>query len=351
MFFPITACSSTVTMPPTPVPETSSSEAASNDTSRLATTSPDQAIPCYVIGLADTPERWQPTMAAFAEAGIQAQLWLAVNGRYGQPALRPGERLASRLYHRILGKRPLSSSEIGCFLSHYRLIEHADRVGHTRFAVFEDDLQFFKHLKPVLEEIAKLDDSYALINLLTSFEPGYVQNVMEQDHSGHPLGIRGNLWPGHIRGEDGICVTAAMVLHRRIFKTLLRRLAFMYTAFDLQLFKYSGVLVHFVCPPLGMPKNIVSQISFFPEGSRQRPKSPSPSPLAGNALFRWLHRKIWGWIKYRHVYIWMDPQTIGTHLRSLCRIILTGKWPNQTVTIPTNLPHSKNSQQLPSKHK
>ena len=329
------------------MPETSSSKAVSNDASRLATTSPDQAIPCYVIGLVDTPERWQPTMAAFAEAGIQAQFWPAVDGRYGQPALRPGERLASRLYYRILGVSPLSSREIGCFLSHYRLIKHADRVGHTRFAVFEDDLQFFKHLKPVLEEIAKLDDSYALINLLTSFEPGYVRHVIKQEHSGHPLGIRGNLWPGHIRGEDGICVTAAMVLHRRIFKTLLRRLAFMYTAFDRQLFKYSGILTHFACPPLGIPKNIGSQISSRLEGGRQGARPL----LAGNALFRWLHRKIWSGIKYRHAYIWMDPQTIGTHLHDLCRIILTGKWPKKAAGVPTNLPRSESSQQLPSKHK
>ena len=300
-----------------------------------------------MIGLVDTPERWQPTMAAFAEAGIQAQLWPAVDGRYGQPTLRPGERLASRLRYWILGISPLSGREIGCSLSHYRLIEHADRVGHTRFAVFEDDLQFFKHLKPVLEEIAKLDDSYALINLLVNFEPDYVQDVTAQAHYGHPLGIRGNLWPGHIRGKDGIFITAAMVLHRRIFKTLLRRLAFMYTGFDLQLFKYSGVISHFVCPPLGMPKNIVSQIGFYLEGDRQI----SSSLLTDNALFRWLNRKIWSGITYRHAYIWMDPQTIGAHLRNLYRIIFTGKWPGKAVDVPTNLPRPKSSQHPPSKHK
>lgn len=100
------------------------------------------------------------------EQGIAADIKPAVDGRKEMPVLQGREQLSQRkalIYRRA----PLTSSEVGCYLSHYRLIQEAYDQGLSHLCLFEDDVIAEPGIGSLLQSIAKLNDSAHLVRLMS----------------------------------------------------------------------------------------------------------------------------------------------------------------------------------------
>lgn len=100
------------------------------------------------------------------EQGINAQIKPAVDGRQAMPPLQGREQLSQRKAL-IYRKAPLTSAEVGCYLSHYRLIQQAWDQGLSHICLFEDDVVAEPGLGDLLRGIAALDDSAHLVRLMS----------------------------------------------------------------------------------------------------------------------------------------------------------------------------------------
>lgn len=100
------------------------------------------------------------------DAGFEAEIQPAVDGRKAMPALQPGERLSQTraLIHR---RAKLTSSEVGCYLSHYRLIRQAYEAGLDHVALFEDDVEAEEGLAEAMRGILTLGQDAHLVRLMS----------------------------------------------------------------------------------------------------------------------------------------------------------------------------------------
>lgn len=97
--------------------------------------------------------------------GFDAEIAQAIDGRKAMPPLQPGETLSQTLA--LLHRRAkLTSSEIGCYLSHYRLIKQAYECGLTHVALFEDDVVAEPGLGEVMRKILTLGEEAHLVRLM-----------------------------------------------------------------------------------------------------------------------------------------------------------------------------------------
>ena len=244
------------------------------NSNRSPATPAGQTIPCYVIGLTGVPERWQPTIAALQELGLEVRLWPAVDGRHGRPALLPGERAASRFRLWFLKLSPMADRELGCFLSHYRLLLHCYNAGYPRFAIFEDDILPHGHLPRALEAVAGLDESYGIVYLNPQTAQPYIQKLAEQARHSDTSDNEMMLWPAaldrNLQDRDCLGRADSIVFHRGIVATLLARLMPIYIAYDIQLVGYSGIRpwVSLLDPPATTLRDAGSTIDTDSPNSR-----------------------------------------------------------------------------------
>ena len=262
------------------------------DSNRHATAPTDRTIPCYVIGLADVPERWQPTIAAMQELGLEVRLWPAVDGRHGRPPLLPGERAASRFRLWFLKLGPMADRELGCFLSHYRLLLHCYNAGYPRFAIFEDDILPHGHLPRALEAIARLDESYGIVYLNPVMAQQYIQKLAGQAKHRDTSDNEMMLWPAaldrNLQDRDRLGRTDSIVFHRGIVTTLLARLLPMYIAYDIQLVGYSGIRpwLSLLDPPATFLRDAGSTIDTDSPNSRGHP------PRVRLPVWKWIRQGV-----------------------------------------------------------
>ena len=300
-------------------------------------------MPCYVIGFTNVPERWLPTVAALEELGLQARLWPAVDGRRRRPKLRPGERLRSAAVNRMVGYSPLNNPEIGCFLAHYRLLVHAYNAGHTRVVILEDDAVPNKRLPDTLKAIAQLGASFGLVHLdATSPQSTHVHQLIKAHYAGFPLGNGIELWPGQVAGRDQLAGTHGLVLHRQTIAMLLDRLIPIYRPYDIQLLRHSGIRAHCVFPPVTTPGyRLPSQTVVDWHGQPGQHNLLRRSSVLRIPLYcLWL--VLQGSLSYRHIYIWMYPQTFTGHIRTLFRLLSKKNWPTKIDSFwPTALARKK----------
>lgn len=97
---------------------------------------------------------------------VEAEIIPAVDGRKAMPALTQDEAIDQNkaLINR---KAPLTSSEIGCYLSHLRAIKKAYQEGLNHIAIFEDDVIAEENLAELLDAIETLDDDAHLVRLMS----------------------------------------------------------------------------------------------------------------------------------------------------------------------------------------
>jgi len=125
-------------------------------------------MPVFVIGLERLKaERYQRVLDDLARIGVDASVWPAVDGL--KPIkFEPGEAVARfKFYCYAFLGRGLLKTEIGCYLSHWRLWKHAfEKQNYERIVALEDDAVFdAARFKEALANIAKLDQSFEYINL------------------------------------------------------------------------------------------------------------------------------------------------------------------------------------------
>ena len=99
------------------------------------------------------------------EQGIETSIRIAVDGRREMPALQGQEQLSQ---HKALIYRraELTTTEVGCYLSHYRVIREAYDTGLSHVCVFEEDVVAEPGLGDVIRDIVQLDESAHLVRLM-----------------------------------------------------------------------------------------------------------------------------------------------------------------------------------------
>lgn len=123
------------------------------------------SLPCYVITLNPQSERVQTLLANLQAAGVPAEPYIGVDGRKGMPATEGEEVLATRetLWRH---KCQLTSSEVGCYLSHYRLIRRAYAQGHERICILEDDVELEPDFADVFPQLTALPEEFEMVRLM-----------------------------------------------------------------------------------------------------------------------------------------------------------------------------------------
>lgn len=100
------------------------------------------------------------------EQGIDASIRQAVDGRQEMPPLQGDEQLSP---HKTLLYRlaPLTSAELGCYLSHYRLIREAYDAGLSHLCLFEDDVVAEPGIGELLRSTVQLEEDAHLVRLMS----------------------------------------------------------------------------------------------------------------------------------------------------------------------------------------
>lgn len=100
------------------------------------------------------------------EQGIDASIRQGVDGRQQMPTLQGQEQLSQRKAM-IYRRAELTTAEVGCYLSHYRLIHEAYHGGLSHVCLFEDDVVAEPGLGALLQSIVQLDDGKHLVRLMS----------------------------------------------------------------------------------------------------------------------------------------------------------------------------------------
>jgi glycosyl transferase family 25 len=122
------------------------------------------AIPIFVINLKASPDRRERAEAELARVGLAARFVEAVDGR----KLPPEEvskivDVAGRLNR---APKPLSGAEVGCYLSHLKVMETIVAEDIPQALVLEDDLMTTPELPGVLQALETRElPPYDLIRL------------------------------------------------------------------------------------------------------------------------------------------------------------------------------------------
>lgn len=110
----------------------------------------------FLINLDRDADRLQAVSRRFAEAGLTFERVSAVYGK----DLPPDERRAAvrRLRFRLAMGRPVFDGEIGCALSHVRVLDRIVRERIPVACVFEDDVVFTGDVKDALSRVRAFVD-------------------------------------------------------------------------------------------------------------------------------------------------------------------------------------------------
>lgn len=120
---------------------------------------------CFVITLYPENDEICELLKELETQGVIADLFPAIDGRRGMPSLELGEEVDQQ--KAFLRKRtPLSSSEVGCYLSHYRLIKSIYHAGIDKLCVFEDDIGIEAGLSDVLHDVYELPEEFEFVRLM-----------------------------------------------------------------------------------------------------------------------------------------------------------------------------------------
>ncbi len=118
-----------------------------------------------VITLNPDSEKVQELLSHLAKQNLSAQVIAGVDGRAGFPKLAEEESIdqARSLKMRLI---ELSKSEVGCYLSHFRIIKNAYNEGLDRICILEDDVLIESDFGRVLSSLETLPDTIEHIRLM-----------------------------------------------------------------------------------------------------------------------------------------------------------------------------------------
>ena len=119
----------------------------------------------WVISLDDQNPTARNLIEYLQQNKFDVALFPAVDGRGSVPILQESESL-NQDRARASRRRDLTSSEIGCYLSHLRAIRKAYEQGFEHVALFEDDVIAEQDLASTLEEIVTLPPEVHMVRLM-----------------------------------------------------------------------------------------------------------------------------------------------------------------------------------------
>lgn len=139
----------------------------------------------WVINLDRAPQRLARIGARLDELGLPWTRFPAVEGR----SLSPQEQAAvmdAQEFGRRHGMTP-TAGELGCYLSHVRVLQAFLASGHDLALILEDDVQPRAALPAVLQELAACSDGWDMVKL-SAIHSGTPQRVRDLGH-GYALGV------------------------------------------------------------------------------------------------------------------------------------------------------------------
>ncbi|WP_226704630.1 glycosyltransferase family 25 protein [Microbulbifer elongatus] len=167
---------------------------------------------CWVISLNEQDPQTQELLSSLKSHGLDPKLSPAVDGRKMMPSLQ-GDEFLDESEAKIRHKRSLTSSELGCYLSHYRTIKLAYDHGYDRACIMEDDVLLEPDFGTCLKKLLDLPDEYEMIRLmaLKIRKRKIVAPLFEDRQHLHEI----------VRPERGWCGTQGYVLSRPGMKKIL----------------------------------------------------------------------------------------------------------------------------------
>lgn len=123
------------------------------------------SIQVSVISLDHDSKNCRRVCESLVDMGIEHSVFSAVDGRKGFTPLLDGEFVD---HHLAMLKRrsALTSTEVACYLSHYRLIKQAYKAGVDKLLVLEDDICFENNFKEVFDSVIMLPVYYEMVRLM-----------------------------------------------------------------------------------------------------------------------------------------------------------------------------------------
>jgi glycosyl transferase family 25 len=120
---------------------------------------------CWIISLNPDSERTRTLVASLEAQGIRPRIFRAVDGRHSMPELEAGEYI-SKVRSRLRRLCDMTPPEVGCYLSHLRLIKQALAAGEQAVFILEDDVQLEPDFAYIISEIEQLPAHVEMVRLM-----------------------------------------------------------------------------------------------------------------------------------------------------------------------------------------
>jgi glycosyl transferase, family 25 len=166
---------------------------------------------CWVISLDEQCEQAQTLLAALRQQGVEASVFHGVDGRQGIPSLEGREKI-NKLQSILRHQQMLTSSQVGCYLSHYRVISKAYDEGYDRICILEDDAILEDKFGGGVRRLIGLPEEYEMTRLMAlKIRKRKVVKPLFDDCDSHDL----------VRPERGWCGAQGYLLSRSGMKKIL----------------------------------------------------------------------------------------------------------------------------------
>ncbi len=166
---------------------------------------------CWVISLDEQSEQTKALLASLRQQGVDASVFHGVDGRKGMPSLQGREKI-NKLQSILRHQQMLTSSQVGCYLSHYRVIQKGYDEGYDRICIMEDDVILENEFGDCLNRLVDLPEEYEMTRLMAlKIRKRKIIKPLFDDSDSHDL----------VRPERGWCGAQGYMLSRSGMKKIL----------------------------------------------------------------------------------------------------------------------------------
>lgn len=166
---------------------------------------------CWVISLDEACEQTVALLTSLRKQGVDASVFNGVDGRQSRPPLQGREKI-NKSQSILRHKKILTSSELGCYLSHYRIILKAYNDNYDRVCILEDDVILEDKFGVCLNQLLCLPEEYEMTRLMAlKIRKRKVVKPVFDDCDSHDL----------VRPERGWCGAQGYLLNRSGMKKIL----------------------------------------------------------------------------------------------------------------------------------
>ena len=150
-------------------------------------------------------------LASLHQQGIDASIFHGVDGRQSMPPLQGREKI-NKMQSIFRHQQMLTSSQVGCYLSHYRVIKKAYDEGYDRVCILEDDAILEEKFGAGLKQLIDLPEEYEMTRLMAlKIRKRKIIKSLFENNDEHVL----------VRPERGWCGAQGYLLSRAGMKKIL----------------------------------------------------------------------------------------------------------------------------------